>query len=112
MIILFWIAYVLTILEFLASPINTLRNSEMHINRLREVKFPLPLAKTLAVVELIAVAGVTVGLWIPVARLVGGIVLALCFAPFVIYALRAKRPAGDSAALLFFMACALITALY
>ena len=112
MIILYWIAYILTVAEFIASPVNTLLNSKMHIQRLREVKFPIAFAKTLAVIELFAVTGVIIGLWLPVARLIGGIVLAVCFVPFVIYALRAKRPAGDSAALLFFMACALATALY
>ena len=110
--ILFWAAYILTVAEFLASPINVLRNSAMHIKRFEAVKFPLKLAKSLAVVELVAVAAVIVGIWVPITRQVGGVILAAAFLPLLIWAARAKRPAGDLLGLAFFMACSLVVALY
>lgn len=112
MILLFWIAYVLTVAEFIASPVNTLRGSEMHLQRLKEVHFPLSFARFLSWVELVAVIGVLIGLWISDARLIGGVVLALCFVPIIIWGIRAKRSMSDIFALLFFVACALVTAFY
>ncbi len=112
MSIVYWIIFIITVLEFTASPINTLLNSKPHLERLREVHFPITVAKFLAVIELIAVVGVIAGLWILPARRVGGSVLALCFLPILIWGIRAKRPAGDLLALGFFMACALITAVF
>lgn len=110
--ILFWIAFILTVAEFIASPVNTLRDSKMHLQRLREVKFPLKVAKALAVLELVAVTAVIVGIWEPIARRIGGITLAACFVPLLLWAIRARRPSGDLLGLLFFMACAVITAVY
>jgi hypothetical protein len=110
--ILFWIAYVLTVAEFIASPVNVLRGSAMHLKRFAEVKFPLAWARGLAILELFAVAAVIVGIWVPVARLIGGIVLAVAFLPLLAWAAKAKRPAGDLLGLAFFMACALLVALY
>ncbi len=110
--LLFWVAYVLTVGEFLASPINTLMGSKMHLQRLKEARFPLSLAKVLAVVELFGVAGVIGGVWVPAARLVGGIVLAVCFLPIFIRAVNVERPLGDLLALAFFIGCALVTAFY
>jgi len=110
--VIFWVAYVLTVAEFLASPINTLMGSNMHLQRLKEARFPIPAAKALAVIELAAVAGVLAGIWVSGARLVGGVILAACFAPILFQAIRVKRPAGDLLGLLFFMVCALTAALY
>ncbi len=110
--IVFWIAFVLTVAEFIASPVNVLRGSAMHLKRFAEVKFPLKWARGLAVLELCAVAATIIGLWVPTARLIGGIVLAAAFLPLLIWAVKAKRAAGDLLGLAFFMACALIVALY
>lgn len=110
--IVFWVAFAITVAEFIASPVNTLMNSKMHLQRLKEVHFPISIAKALAVIELVAVAAVIAGIWFPLARRVGGITLAACFLPILAYALRARRPAGDILGLLFFMACATISALY
>lgn len=110
--IIFWIAYVITLAEFIASPINVLRGSVVHIQRFREVRFPIRLAKSLAVVELLAVAAVLVGPWIHLARLVGGIVLAAAFTVLLPWAIRAKRSLGDILGLVFFIVCALVVALY
>ena len=112
MSVLFWIAFVLTVAEFIASPVNTLLNSKMHLQRLREVKFPLTAAKILAVIELVAVTMVIIGIWVPTARHIGGIALAACFLPLLLWALRARRQVGDLLGLIFFMACATMTALY
>jgi len=84
----------------------------MHLKRFAEVKFPLQLARISAVIELFAVAAVIAGLWVPVARLIGGIVLAAAFVLLLGWAIHAKRPAGDILGLGFFIACALIVALY
>jgi len=110
--VIFWIAYVITVAEFTASPINVLRGSEMHLKRFAEVKFPLRLARISAGIELVAVAAIIAGLWAPIARLVGGIVLAASFALLTISAVRAKRAAGDILGLGLFIASALIVALY
>jgi uncharacterized membrane protein YphA (DoxX/SURF4 family) len=110
--VIFWIAYVITVAEFTASPINVLRGSVMHLKRFEEVKFPLRLARFSAMVELAAVAAVIAGLWVPLARLIGGLVLAASFAILLIWAIRAKRPAGDISGLGFFIAGALVVALY
>lgn len=110
--IVFWIAYVLTLAEFTASPINVLRGSAMHLQRFREVKFPLGLARILAVIELVAVVAVFAGLWVHLARVVGGYVLAAAFVTLLPWAIRAKRPLGDIAGLGIFIAGALIVALY
>lgn len=110
--VVFWIAYVVTLAEFVASPVNVLRGSPMHIQRFREVHFPLKLARVLAWVELVAVIGVLVGLWFRPFRLVGGLVLAAAFTVLLPWALRAKRPSADILGLAFFIACALIVAAY
>ena len=110
--IVFWIAYALTIAEFIASPVNTLNGSKIHLQRLREVHFPLTVARYLAVIELAAVAGLIAGLWVPITRQVGGFVLAGCFVPLIVWAIRAKREVGDILGLAFFIACALVVALY
>lgn len=108
--IIFWIVFVVTVLEFVASPVNTLLNSKMHIQRLREVDFSITFAKILAVIELIAVITLIAGLWNPLLRHIGGSVLAICFVPILAWAIRARRPAGDLLGLGFFMACALLVA--
>lgn len=110
--ILYWLIYGITVLEFTVSSINTLMNSRPHIQRLHEVKFPIAFAKVLAVVEVIAVISVILGVWQPAIRMAGGIVLALCFLPILLWALRAKRPIGDLLALGFFIACALVTGIF
>lgn len=110
--ILFWIACIITLAEFTASSVNTLLGSAMHMQRLKEVGFPRALANVLAVVELLAVVAVVGGVWAPISRHIGGIVLAACFVPYVLWAARARRPAGDILALLFFIACAMFTAVY
>ncbi len=112
MVVIFWIAYVLTVAEFIASPANVLRGSAMHLKRFAEVGFPLRWAQLLAGIELIGVAAVIAGLWYPLLRTIGGIVLAAAFLPLLTVALRARRPAADIFGLIFFMACALIVALY
>lgn len=108
----FWIVYIVTIAEFTASPVNVLRGSAMHLQRFREVKFPLGFAKGLAWAELLAAGGIIAGLWVHLARLIGGIVLAISFVILLPWALRAKRPLGDILGLVFFIACALVVALY
>lgn len=110
--IIFWIAWVFTVAEFIASPIHVLRGSAVHLQRFREVNFPLSWARGLAVLELLGVATVIIGLWVPLARLIGGIVLAAAFLPLLLWAAKAKRPATDLLGLAFFMACALIVSLY
>lgn len=110
--VVFWIAYAITLAEFIASPLNVLRGSVLHLKRFREVKFPLELARSLAVVELTAVAAVLAGLWVRPARLVGGIVLAAAFITLLPWAIRARRPFSDILGLAFFIACALIVAFY
>lgn len=112
MVIIFWIAFVLTVAEFIASSVNVLRGSEMHLKRFEEVAFPLRWARGLAVIELVAVVLVIIGLKLPILRRIGGILLAAAFLPLLIWAIRAKRPVGDLLGLAFFMACALIVALY
>lgn len=112
MSIIFWIAYCLTVAEFIASPVNTLMGSKMHLQRLKEARFPLSVARVLAIVELVAVIGVFLGIWIASVRLVGGLILAACFVPILVQAIRVKRPMGDLLALAFFIACAVLTALY
>lgn len=112
MSIIFWATYLLTVAEFIASPVNVLRGSKIHLKRFAEVKFPLPLARGLAVVELFAVSAVVAGIWLPSLRLWGGVVLALAFLPLLVWAARTRRPVGDLLGLGFFMACALVVALY
>lgn len=110
--IIFWIAYCLTVAEFIASPVNTLMGSKMHLQRLKEARFSLPVARVLAVIELFAVTAVILGIWIAAARLFGGLVLAACFLPILMRAITVKRPASDLLALAFFITCATIAALY
>jgi uncharacterized membrane protein YphA (DoxX/SURF4 family) len=110
--ILFWIAYVLTVAEFIASPVNVLRGSEMHLRRFTEVKFPLALARGLAVLELFAVTAVIAGIRLPLARLIGGITLVTSFLLILLWAIKSRRPATDLLGLAFFMVCALIVSFY
>ena len=111
--IIFWIAYVLTVAEFLASPINVLRGSDMHLKRFREVRFPLGLARALAVIELVAVVAVIFGIHFVPARKIGGIVLAIAFSVLLPWALlRSKRPAENLLGLGLFIAGAFVVVLY
>jgi hypothetical protein len=104
-------AYVITVAEFSASSVFTLAGSPAHLRRLQQVAFPLRLARILACIELVAVAGLAAGWWIPSFRWACGSILALCFLPILIRALQGHRPIADTAALTFFMACAVVAAL-
>lgn len=110
--IVFWIAYILTLAEFTASPINVLRGSAIHLQRFNEINFPLTLAKVLAVVEILGVTSTFSGVWVQMARHVGGYILATAFVVILPWAVHAKRPLGDLAGLSMFITTALIVALY
>jgi hypothetical protein len=104
-------AYIITVAEFGASSVFTLAGSPAHLRRLRDAQFPLAIARVLATIEVLGVAGLLAGLWWPWLRPASGLVLALCFLPILIRAIQVRRPIGDAAALAFFMICAGIAAI-
>lgn len=112
MIVIFWIAYAITLAEFTATSVNLLRGSEPHLRRMREIQFPLGLARIMARVQLAAVIGMVAGLWFPIIRLICGLVLAASFVTVIGRGLWAKRPLSDILAVGLFAVFALIAALY
>ena len=104
-------AYMITVAEFAASSVFTLAGSHAHLRRLEQAQFPLSLARVLAGIEIVAVAGLVAGWWMPSLRPASGSILALCFLPILVRAIQVRRPIADLLALAFFMTCAVVAAL-
>jgi len=104
-------AYIITVAEFGASSVFTLAGSPAHLRRLRDAQFPLTIARVLAAIEVLGVAGLIAGLWQPWLRPVSGFALAFCFLPILVRALQVRRPIVEVAALAFFMICAGLAAI-